>query len=248
MHLGQAALEEREVTLVGRQPRLGPPDVLGEPHAVAERDELVLFALPVENGHADRGEIEAPRPSERHSVVEPAVEASLHAFACALEEVLGRPARQHLEVGRAEKGLQHLHKLLRRDSEEVLALTCEQGQIRLLTLEGRAGGLDVQLAHPLEEVEPLGVEGRRRCQCGGGPDAIRQKRRCRQCVRPTSRDAPDAEAVDAECVADRDDVFGAVRNRATLVSGRARVAGPVIGEEPDPLLLGVAEMRLVQQA
>src|SRR3954468_3077426 len=54
VHRGHAPLEQRQVALVGVEPRLDARDVLRQPDAVAERDHPVLAALPVQDGHRDR--------------------------------------------------------------------------------------------------------------------------------------------------------------------------------------------------
>src|SRR5213078_1885544 len=65
---------------------------------------------------------------------------------------------------------------------------------------------------------------------------------------PPAGNTPDAEPVDPERVADRGRVGRVVGDAAALLSRRAAVAGPVPGDEPDALLLGVADVRLVHQA
>src|SRR5262245_46357737 len=66
-------LEKGEMAVLWRQSRLDAGDSLREPAAVADRDELVLLAVPVEDRHADRLQLEAPRRAEGLVVVEPAV-------------------------------------------------------------------------------------------------------------------------------------------------------------------------------
>ena len=70
---GDAALHEREVTVLGGQPCVDSGDVLGEPDAVPVWHKLVLLPLPNFYRYADRGEVESPRRDEGTIVVDPAV-------------------------------------------------------------------------------------------------------------------------------------------------------------------------------
>ena len=100
----------------------------------------------------------------------------------------------------------------------------------MLVLAGEDGAevLDILLPHPLVEVEPVRFERRDRREGCGGRDTVRKQRGGREGVRPTPGDPPGAESTDAERVADRSDVRGAVGNRSSLVTRRAAVAGPVV--------------------
>src|SRR5712691_11493839 len=109
-------------------------DVLGEPLAVTDRDELVLFTLPVQHGDADRGHLESPRLSQRHVVVEPAVHSSLDAGERVREHERRDSAVQHFAVRWTEERLEYPEKLLRRRREQLLTLPLEDGKVRFFAL------------------------------------------------------------------------------------------------------------------
>jgi hypothetical protein len=75
--LRDAALEQGELDVLWGDSGLDPGDVRRQPVGVADGDESVLDAVPVEHRDTDRRELEAPRPDERDVVVEPAVVAVL---------------------------------------------------------------------------------------------------------------------------------------------------------------------------
>ena len=122
------------------------------------------------------------------------------------------------------------------------------GAVLLLAGPARIEPLDVHLAHPVRELESLGVDRGDRGERRRGGDPVGQERRRREHVRPAARDAPGAEPLDPEGIADRGDIGGAVCDRAPGVAGRAAVSRTVVGDEPDPSLGGIADMRLVEQA
>src|SRR5947207_2949955 len=132
VHLRDAALGERQVSVFGRQPRLDTGDVLGQPDAVAERDELVLLALPEQDGNADRRDVEAPRLHQHDVVVEPAVAAGLDSRPHVIEQLCRELAGRHLAVCRPEECLPLLDELRGRGREELLALLLHRGAVRLL--------------------------------------------------------------------------------------------------------------------
>ncbi len=213
---------------------------------MADRDELVLLTVPVEHGHADRLELEAPRRAEGDVVVEPAVAARPEPDPEGVGEIGGKPAVQDGAVGWAQEGGPVLRQLLRRGREVLLPGPFVRRFTVLLALDLPI--LDVLLAHSLEEVEALGVE-----RCDGsedrrGADAVREQRGRGERMRPAAGEAPQTEPLETERVADRGDVAGAVSNRAALVARRPAVAWPVVREEPDPFLLGVVDVRLVEQS
>ena len=73
--------------------------------------------------------------------------------------------------------------------------------------------------------------------------ATRSGRSARWRARAARRPIPRAEPVDIERVAHGSYVAGAVGNAPSLVAGRAAVTGTVVGEQPDPLRLGITKVR-----
>ena len=121
---------------------------------------------------------------------------------------------------------------------------------RCASSPSRMASNDSTFSSPIPAVKssPSASYGRDRGDRRGRRDAVRQERRRRERVRPAARDAPDAEPLDPERVADRGDVGGAVGDAPPRLPRRAAVPGPVVGEQPDPALRRVATMRLVEQA
>src|SRR5436190_9224982 len=135
VHLRDAALGERQVSVFRRQPRLDTGDVLGQPDAVAERDELVLLALPEQDGNADRRDVEAPRLHEHEVVVEPAVAAGLDPGTHVFEQLRGELAGRHLAIRGPEQCLPLLDELLGKHREQRLALPLHRRAVCLVAFE-----------------------------------------------------------------------------------------------------------------
>src|SRR6185312_5307785 len=162
--LRDSPLAQREVAVLGGEPRLHARDPLREPDPVPEGDEPVLLALPVQHRHADRAELESPRPDEGDVVVEPAVEALPDSVPDAVEDVGGEAAvLRHLDVGGPEQRLPHLDEVFRGDGRQLSAVAFEYLAMPLGSLEDGIDLLDVLLAHALGEVEALGVVGGKGC-------------------------------------------------------------------------------------
>ena len=156
---------------------------------------------------------------------------------------------EHLEVGRAEDRAPRVDQLLWRHALGVAA-TSTSCCARCVASSPSTASNDSTFCSPMPAVklEPVRVVRRDRGERRDGRDAVRQERGAGQRVRAASRAAPDAQPLDPERVADRDDVGRATGDVAAGRPRRAAVPRPVVAEQPDPALGGVAEMRPVEQA
>ena len=103
MNLGDPPDEEREMAVLGCEPRLDAGNVLREPDTMTVGDEPVLLTLEAERGHPDRLELEAPWPDEDDVVVEPAAVLGPDPDTGAVDDELRVGTGQNLEVGRPEQ-------------------------------------------------------------------------------------------------------------------------------------------------
>ena len=158
VHLGNSALGERQVAVLGREPRVDAGDSLREPHTWPNGTNLSCSPCQCRTGTRMAARSNPQGCMNAKVVVEPAVEARLDAGAHAFEDELGDLPVEHLEVSRAEQRRQHLGELLRRRAAGPSVLL-EPRQVRLFTGQDGVHRLHVQLAHSLVEVEPLGIEG-----------------------------------------------------------------------------------------
>ncbi|GID90685.1 hypothetical protein Adi01nite_00970 [Amorphoplanes digitatis] len=189
--------------------------------------------MPEPDRHIDLVELESPVTTHGHHVVDPPVRPAPHGLLIGLDEqrldrrvvedelIGGRHLRQQMveQAARLGGGTQRLPQqpyLNRR-------------QVRVARLGELA---DVLRRHPREPVHP-GIVGRHADQGGHAVYPVRQQRRGGQGVRPSSRTADHAEALEAEAVGDRRDVRGGVAHPPVRVPIGAPVSRPVIRDQAD---------------
>ncbi len=211
------------------------------------RHEAVVLALQEQDGTRDRRELESPRRGEGEVVVDPPVDARLERVCVARDEVLGKAPGEHRSILRAEERCHPGDHRVDRRHVRLRVLFDVRSQ-RLLTLQ-RLSELDVVvLAHPVEPVELFRAVRRDACEARDGGEALVAERSAREHVRAATRDPPGREPLQPESVGDRGDVGGAIGHDASACARRAAVAGPVVADEPDPLLECQIDVRVVLEA
>jgi hypothetical protein len=126
---------------------------------VRDRDEAVVAAMPDAHRHLDPPDVESPIAEDRDVVVEPSPDPVAKRLTQLAGDELGVLAAQHLGVrrrdevaqlgehlvarGRPQRGSPAVHELL-----ECLWAGAQGGEL-----------LQVLLAHAVQPVEPLGIDG-----------------------------------------------------------------------------------------
>ena len=216
--------------------------MLAQPGGVGRRHHQVLFALPDQHGHLDRGDVEAPRPEEGEVVVHPPVDARRQAVDDRCQQVLGELAGQRLRVDVAEVWPERVGQLVRRGLGEARRVGAAELGERVAALASGAELGDVALPHPGHEVEAGRIgradAGERRRRGA----AAAQERRAGEGVRAAARGAVGREALDAERVEDRRHVGRRRGDVAVAIRRRAAVAGPRVGDEAQPARLRALDL------
>ncbi len=176
----------------------------------------VVASLPDVDRDADRGQLEAPRPDERHVVVEPAPIG----LAQRLAEVSGHPLG---EVTRQDPAIHVVHEVPEGFRDGIRGHHAPRGACSLLEWDQRLwsfqrGGelLEILLAHALEEVDPFSWIGRHAGDRRGGADPIREQCRAGQRVGSATGPADGEGGVGADMVEHRRRVIHDVGNGPAL--------------------------------
>jgi hypothetical protein len=199
VQLGNVALKNGSVPIVGSEVGINSWNRLCQPFTVPKRNEPVLLSMPELHRHTYGVQLKTPRVQLRHAVVPPSFAAGTKSGAEATDEEISQLRRTRL-----------LRELIRLQRQHCLPLKPEPGSCGGFVFQHELGVVDVRLPHSGEVVESWRSIWGRRCKDPNRDHAPRKEGPAGKCVRSPAGHAPHSKAIDPQGVRDCADIFRAI--------------------------------------